>query len=132
MYRFPIRILLGEKDGKIQFEFHYLPFSMNRLSLDGKIGLFFFQTIMNYNEDERGKEIEELIFHRDSLFFSFFFFLKLREKNFAESIYRKFIGGNSIVPSSIESSTDMRIYEPINSRFRSFRARTNFSYKNYR
>lgn len=42
LYRFPIRILLGEKDGKIQFEFHYLPFSMNRLSLDGKIGMFFF------------------------------------------------------------------------------------------
>lgn len=29
---------------------------------------------MNYNEDERGREIEELIFHgdRDSLFFPFF------------------------------------------------------------
>lgn len=126
MYRFPIRILLGEKDGKIRSEFHYLPFSMNRLSLDGKIGLFFFsfETIMNYNEDEREREIEELIFHgdRDSLFFPFFFFERLREKNFTESIHRKFIGGNSIVPSSIESSTDMRIYEPINSRFRSFRA----------
>lgn len=108
--------------------FHYLSFSMNRLPLDGKIGLFFFS---NNNGNERKREIEELIFHRDpDPMFFFFFFERLREKNFAESIHRKFIGGNSIVPS-IQSSTDMGIYEPINSRFRSFRARTNFSYKNY-
>lgn len=84
-YRFPIRILLGEKDGKIRSEFHYLPFSMNRLSLDGKIDLFFF--LWNDNELQwrwERKRNRRVDFSWRSRFFvfSFFFFWKVERKEF--------------------------------------------------